>query len=507
MQLRDFGIKVRLAIVVGVVVVVLGIGALLGMYLIVRMGGDVGRVVEATQQARVVAREVDKTGRIDKALKDVQEIAGGTVQTERLGVLMLIIMTGITLVLALLGGRIFGLSINNPIKNLVDVSSKIAEGDLSQEIKVTGKDEVGKLEDAIGKMGSELRERLEIETRKKEELQQQVRDLSALALATAKGDLTLEAPQYDGQMGELSKNLNQMTKSLRQVAEKLVEVTSHLGAASTEIQATSQQQASGATEQAASVSQVTSAINELATNAKQVAEAAASVSQAATDALQSALEGKGAVQETVDEMKEIKDTTSSISQKILALEEKSHEIGSILAIIDDIAEQTNLLALNAAIEAARAGEAGKGFAVVATEIRNLAEDVTSSTKEIAEKITEMQTAINSSVMATEEGSKKVDEGVRTVKEAGEGLEKIISVTEHAAELAKQISGATQQQETASEQVVQTMNEVSEVVRQSAAGSQQSAKSSEDLAKMASELKEMVAIFKLDSGKKVGTKNA
>jgi methyl-accepting chemotaxis protein len=445
MRLRDLGIRFRLAAGLGIILAVLGVGAVFGVYGLVTMRNDVLRLVDATQRARTIIRTVDTTGRADRALRDVLEEARATTQTGDLALPMVIIVSIVTLLLSFAVGSIFARSVNNPIKNLVKAAATISEGDLSHQIEVTGKDETGKLEETIKKMAI----------------------------------------------------------NLRQLAEKLVKVIDQLSAASSEIQATSEQQASGATEQAASVSEVTSAISELATNAKQVAEAAASVSQAANDALESALEGRDAVHHTVGKMEEIKNTTNSISQRIMALEGKSNEIGSILAIIDDIAEQTNLLALNAAIEAARAGEAGKGFAVVAREIRNLAEDVSSSTKEISDKITEIQTAVNSSVMAAEEALKKTDEGVKVVKGTGEGLEKIISVTEHTAKLAKQISGATQQQETASEQVVQTMSEVSEVARQSAAGSQQSAKSAEDLAQMATELKEMVAIFKLDSTKKVG----
>ena len=90
---------------------------------------------------------------------------------------------------------------------------------------------------------------------------------------------------------------------------------------------------------------------------------------------------------------------------MLELGKKSQQIGSILEIIDELAEQTNILAINATIEAAGAGDSGRRFSVVADEIRKLADRVASSTKEIRTLIDEIRSAVNTTVMATESGSK------------------------------------------------------------------------------------------------------
>ncbi len=417
--------------------------------------------------------------------------------TRSLGMVIVAIIMLLTLGTALSFGLFIAGSINKPLAALGAQATKISDGDMTVHIEKTGNDEIGHLEGVLGEMTKRLKKMISDESETRDRLEKQVSELSSLAEQAAQGDLTVNAPEYEGELGILSKSFNQMTSGLRRLAEKMAEVINHLSSASSEIEVTAQQQASGSNEQAASVSEVTAAINELAANAKEVAVAAESVSESANEALDGAQKGAESVDDAASGMEEIKDVTFGNAQKIMALEERSQEIGSILAIIDDIAEQTNLLALNAAIEAARAGEAGKGFAVVAQEIRNLAEDVTSSTKEIAEKIKEIQTAVNSSVMATEESQKRTEEEVKVIREAGNGLKRIGQLTERTADLATQISGAVQQQRTASEQIVETMSEVSEVARQSALGSQESVKSAQDLATMAGELKDMISAFKTD----------
>lgn len=80
---------------------------------------------------------------------------------------------------------------------------------------------------------------------------------------------------------------------------------------------------------------------------------------------------------------------SSNTASQLAISMKVME--NIVTLINEIAGQVNLLALNATIEAARAGEAGKGFAVVANEVKNLANQTTKATEDIAKQIQEVQT--------------------------------------------------------------------------------------------------------------------
>ena len=103
-----------------------------------------------------------------------------------------------------------------------------------------------------------------------------------------------------------------------------------------------------------------------------------------------------------------------IAELILELSEHSQQIGSTISVVDDIAEQTNMLALNAAVEAARAGEHGKGFAVVAGEIRKLADESKQAITKITSLTSNIQYTTNSTVMATEEGTKEIEAVVKDI---------------------------------------------------------------------------------------------
>ncbi|MRR12090.1 hypothetical protein EG835_06395, partial [bacterium] len=201
-------------------------------------------------------------------------------------------------------------------------------------------------------------------------------------------------------------------------------VNNDMRALTSEVLAATEQQASGAAEQAAAVTETSATVEELAQTSKQIAENSSAVVSVAERTLASAEEGMQSVVDTTAGIEEIRVSTQAASDRILALGERSQEIGRVLVIIDDIAEQTKILALNAAIEAARAGEAGKGFAVVAEEIRKLADSVTESTQEIGRVVREIQASTSQLIMSTERAAKKVDEGKELASRTADSLVRI-----------------------------------------------------------------------------------
>ncbi|MDF1562198.1 MAG: methyl-accepting chemotaxis protein [Deltaproteobacteria bacterium] len=155
-----------------------------------------------------------------------------------------------------------------------------------------------------------------------------------------------------------------------------------------------------------------------------------------------------------------------IATTILDLSEKTQQISSIIATVDDFAEQSSLLALNASIEAARAGEEGKAFSVVAGEVKNLAEQSRQATERVRAILSEIQQATHTAVMVTEEGSKRVETGVELIQAAGEIVKDLARTIQASADSARQISAAARQQAGGVSQINAAMDIIDEYARQS-----------------------------------------
>ncbi len=151
-----------------------------------------------------------------------------------------------------------------------------------------------------------------------------------------------------------------------------------------------------------------------------------------------------AVKTNIEKMFSIRHKIQTIAELILELSDFVQSISSTVGLVEDIAEQTNLLALNAAVEAARAGEHGKGFAVVASEIRKLADESKQATTKIISLINDIQQTANSTVLATEEGTKEIESGLELAHIISENIEKLISSMSEIASNMKEITAKSKQ---------------------------------------------------------------
>ena len=195
-------------------------------------------------------------------------------------------------------------------------------------------------------------------------------------------------------------------------------------------------------------------------------------------------------------MNRIKEQVESIADMVVRLSEQSQAIGEIIATVNDLAEQSNLLAVNASIEAAKAGEQGKGFAVVAQEIRSLAAQSKQATTQVRNILFDVQKAISSAVMATELGSKAVEEGVRLSTQAGEAIDVLAESVTEATNAAIQIAASSQQQLIGMDQVVSAMENIREAALQMASSTKQTEQSAHDLHNLGQRLQEIVKFYKV-----------
>jgi methyl-accepting chemotaxis protein len=366
--------------------------------------------------------------------------------------------------------------------NVVGTMKKIASGDLSAEVKI---------KDNQDEIGPALKQTIE-------SLSGLIAETGMLTKAASDGHLIVrgDANKFKGGYRDIvqgiNSNLDLMVAPLKLIAEAANSLTS----AAAEILAATTQQASGASEQSAAISQTTTTVDEVKTIAEQASIRVQEVANSSQRALEVSRAGQRAVQDTIESMEQIKERVEGIAENILALSEQTQQIGEIIATVNDIASQSNILALNASVEAARAGEHGKGFAVVAVEVRNLAEQSKQATAQVKAILSEIQKATNTTVMATEEGTKGVDKGVQLTAQAREAIEQLAGVINESAQAATQVVAGGRQQVTGVEQIALAMSNINQATVQSLASTRQAEKSAQNLNELARNLTQTVAQYKL-----------
>ena len=419
------------------------------------------------------------------------------VTTSVIAGLVIAIIVGVTV--SILMSR----NITNPIRHLTQVSQAVATGDLEVEATVSNKDETRLLANTINLMVTRLREMLNTEQKQREYLEATVKDYVTYMAQVSRGDLKTRLAingnghgASDDPLMMLGNQLNDTTAAIQSMITNIRDAASNLSAAASEILAATTQQVSGSTEQSAAISQTTTTVDEVKTLSEQAIERAQEVVGASQRTVEISSSGQSAVDETIDSMAQIKERVEGIAENIVALSEQTQQIGEIIATVNDIAAQSNMLALNASVEAARAGEHGKGFAAVALEVRNLAEQSKQATSQVRTILQDIQDAINAAVMATEEGTKVVDTGVRLASRTGEVIVQLTSAISQASQTSMQVMAGGRQQASGVEQIALAMNNISQATQQGLASTRQAEKAAQDLNDLAGKLREMVEQYKV-----------
>jgi methyl-accepting chemotaxis protein len=235
------------------------------------------------------------------------------------------------------------------------------------------------------------------------------------------------------------------------------------------------------------MAEISTTITELLATSRQIADSARRVAQIAGQTAGTARTGEVTVAKGHEASTTIRQQVDLIVGHMLELGKKSQQVGSVLDIVTELAEQTNILAINATIEAAGAGEAGRRFGVVADEIRKLADRVAGSTKEIRGMIEDVRRAVNTTVMATEAGSKAVDVGTAQVIEMATAFRQISSLVGTTTDAAREIELSTKQQATAVEQVNLAITTAASATRETEASASQILQTASQLTELSTSL--------------------
>lgn len=325
-----------------------------------------------------------------------------------------------------------------------------------------------------------------------------LKEVSAAAERVAAGDLTvaLRGEARADETGVLRQTFDRMISSLREVTREIREGVNVLAASASEITAATTQVAAGSAETATAVSQTTSTVEEVKQTAVLSTQKARYVSEVAQKTAQISQSGKKSVDEWSEAMQRIRDQVESIAESIVRLSEQGQAIGEIIATVNDLAEQSNLLAVNASIEAAKAGEQGKGFAVVAQEVRSLAEQSKQATAQVRSILGDIQKATASAVMATEQGSRSVEAGVKLSGQVGESIRVLAESIGEAAQAAMQIAASAQQQLAGMDQVALAMQNVNQASAQNVASTKQTESAAQSLHELGQKLKRLVERYQV-----------
>ncbi len=331
-----------------------------------------------------------------------------------------------------------------------------AAGDFSQRLRAAGKEGFFlQLAEGINRL---------VETSERG-----MNDVARVLKALAAGDLTqrIEA-DYQGLIGQLKDDANGTAARLQEIVSQIREATDAINTAAREIASGNADLSSRTENQAASLEETASSMDEITSTVRQNADNSRQANQLARGASDIAVKGGNVVNQVVQTMGSIADS--------------SRKIADIIGVIDGIAFQTNILALNAAVEAARAGEQGRGFAVVAGEVRSLAQRSAAAAKEI-------KGLISDSV-------DKVGDGYKLVEQAGSTMGEIVEAVKRVTDIMGEISAASIEQSQGIEQVNSAIAQMDEATQQNAALVEEAAAAAESLQDQASALTQAVAVFQV-----------
>ncbi len=307
---------------------------------------------------------------------------------------------------------------------------KLMQGDMSDEINISSRDELGRLLAGIQTMQSYLRTIVD----------------------------------------EIVTPITSMQKKISNVGQRVSGV------------------ANNAVDEQSHIQQIARTMEEFSQSVGEVADMAA-VSLNDAQAMQKVVEENSRNMElSIDATRRVADTVQTSSKTITDLGESIQKIGTIANVIREIADQTNLLALNAAIEAARAGEQGRGFAVVADEVRKLAERTSASTRDISSTIAEINSISEAAVKTMQGTVSEVETGIALIRKNGDGLKEIMQATGSVSDHIGTIATLSREQSAAGENMAKSLSQVSLLADSNAQSAKETKLVADELSKAAGELR-------------------
>jgi methyl-accepting chemotaxis protein WspA len=315
-------------------------------------------------------------------------------------------------------------------------------------------------------------------------------------MASGASDLTARL-SVDGrdEMGELAEGINAVIGKIHGIVSKVREASLQLLSVASQIAATARNQEQTVNNLSTSTTQVAASVREISATSKDLSGTMNEVSQSAGHAADLAASGRDNTTRMATEMKQLVESTASVSAKLGMIREKADSINAVVTTITKVADQTNLLSINAAIEAEKAGEYGRGFLVVAREIRRLADQTAVATLDIETMVKQMQDAVSAGVMQMDKFADEVRSGVGQVTKINQMTWEIITEVQTLSSRFKLVNEGMRNQTIGAQQINDAMSQIADGTRRSLQSLQDFERATAHLRASVEGVTQEIALFK------------